>query len=220
MPFGRAVKEVGYFLHTRVTEATVRRWTEAAGAAYVAVQEHEVAQLACNAHQETEAAIPECRRGLCAVNRRRMGGSQDVGDGRWWKPIAAASKRQGRSEPSPMAPNGVRVWRTFTDRRRSGFSTSPHTGEHLAQMSQAVFGEGTSATETWFTRHLHQLKQAGPLSVLAEAHQLMATRTDLTELPEPVVYWEKREPHLQCPTVSVQFRKKIGIIFHSLCRWS
>ena len=45
MPFARAVKEVGYFRHTSVTEATVRRQTEAAGAAYVAVQEQEVERL-------------------------------------------------------------------------------------------------------------------------------------------------------------------------------
>jgi hypothetical protein len=45
MPFERAVKEVGYFLHTHVTERTVRRQTEAAGAAYGAVQTHEVERL-------------------------------------------------------------------------------------------------------------------------------------------------------------------------------
>jgi hypothetical protein len=45
MPFERAVKEVGYFLHTHVTESTVRRQTEVAGAAYVAVQTHEVERL-------------------------------------------------------------------------------------------------------------------------------------------------------------------------------
>jgi hypothetical protein len=45
MPFGRAVKEVGYFLHVTVTEPTVRRTTQAAGAAYVAVQTAEVEQL-------------------------------------------------------------------------------------------------------------------------------------------------------------------------------
>src|SRR5512139_3708275 len=45
MPFARAVKEMGYFRHTHVMEATVRRQTEAAGAAYVAVQEQAVARL-------------------------------------------------------------------------------------------------------------------------------------------------------------------------------
>ena len=45
MPFARAVKEVAYFRRTSVTEATVRRQTEAAGAAYVAVQQQAVERL-------------------------------------------------------------------------------------------------------------------------------------------------------------------------------
>jgi hypothetical protein len=45
MPFARAVKEMKYFWHVSVTEPTVRRTTEAAGAAYVAVQTAEVEQL-------------------------------------------------------------------------------------------------------------------------------------------------------------------------------
>lgn len=45
MPFGRAVKEASHFLHVSVTEAMVRRQSEAAGAAYVAVQMREVERL-------------------------------------------------------------------------------------------------------------------------------------------------------------------------------
>jgi hypothetical protein len=45
MPFARAVKEMKYFWRVSVTEPTVRRTTEAAGAAYVAVQTAEVEQL-------------------------------------------------------------------------------------------------------------------------------------------------------------------------------
>jgi hypothetical protein len=45
MPFGQAVKEAGHFLHVSVTEATVRRQSEAAGAAYVAVQTRAVERL-------------------------------------------------------------------------------------------------------------------------------------------------------------------------------
>jgi len=45
MPFKRAVKEMQYFWQVSVTEPTVRRTTEAAGAAYVAVQTAEVEQL-------------------------------------------------------------------------------------------------------------------------------------------------------------------------------
>jgi len=45
MPFGRAASEARHFLHVSVTEATVRRHSEAAGAAYVAVQTRAVEQL-------------------------------------------------------------------------------------------------------------------------------------------------------------------------------
>ena len=45
MPFGRAMKELRFFNHVHITEATVRRDTEAAGAAYVAVQTAEVERL-------------------------------------------------------------------------------------------------------------------------------------------------------------------------------
>jgi len=45
MPFARAGKELQYFWRVSVTAPTVRRTTEAAGAAYVAVQTAEVEQL-------------------------------------------------------------------------------------------------------------------------------------------------------------------------------
>lgn len=45
MPFESAVKELQYFWHVTVTEPTVRRHTEAAGAAYVQVQDDEVDRL-------------------------------------------------------------------------------------------------------------------------------------------------------------------------------
>ena len=45
MPFARAVKELRFFTHVTTTEPTVRRATEAAGAAYVAVQTEEVERL-------------------------------------------------------------------------------------------------------------------------------------------------------------------------------
>jgi hypothetical protein len=52
LPFGRAVTEAGHFLHVSLTEATVRRQSEAAGAAYVALQTRAVEQL------EKEASRP------------------------------------------------------------------------------------------------------------------------------------------------------------------
>jgi hypothetical protein len=46
LPFGAAATLLAYFTHTAVSEATVRRLTERAGAAYVAVQEARCACLA------------------------------------------------------------------------------------------------------------------------------------------------------------------------------
>ncbi len=45
MPFARALKELRFFNRVHVTEATVRRDTEAAGAAYVTVQTEEVERI-------------------------------------------------------------------------------------------------------------------------------------------------------------------------------
>jgi hypothetical protein len=45
MPFGRAVGELHHFRQTDVSKSTVRRLTEAAGAAYVSVQENEVVRI-------------------------------------------------------------------------------------------------------------------------------------------------------------------------------
>lgn len=45
MPFGRAAQELAHFRHTVVSRPTAERLTEAAGAAYVAVQTAEVARL-------------------------------------------------------------------------------------------------------------------------------------------------------------------------------
>jgi hypothetical protein len=45
MPFGRAVSELAHFRHSEVSKSTVRRLTEAAGAAYVCVQNEEVTRI-------------------------------------------------------------------------------------------------------------------------------------------------------------------------------
>jgi hypothetical protein len=75
----------------------------------------------------------------------------------------------------------------------------PHAGEYVSQIGQAVFGEGTPATQTWLTDQLHHLKHDGPTSVLAEAHQLSVAHPDLSELPKHLAYLEKREAQMQYP---------------------
>jgi hypothetical protein len=76
----------------------------------------------------------------------------------------------------------------------------PHAGEHLAQVGQAVWGEGTPAVQTWLTDQLHHLKHDGPVSVLAAVRQLESEHPDQPAIPEHLAYLEKREPHMQYPT--------------------
>ena len=57
MPFGQAVKETGHFLHITLSEATVRRQSEAVGAAYVAIQSAEVERLECGKNAEVVVGV-------------------------------------------------------------------------------------------------------------------------------------------------------------------
>jgi len=75
----------------------------------------------------------------------------------------------------------------------------PHSGEHVAQIGQVVFGEGTPVCQTWLAEQLHQLKHDGPTPVLAEASRLSEAHPDRAELSEPLAYLTKREPHMHYP---------------------
>ena len=59
MPFSQAVKEAGHYLHITLSEATVRRQSEAAGAAYVAIQTRAVETLECGKNGEVVAGVAQ-----------------------------------------------------------------------------------------------------------------------------------------------------------------
>jgi len=236
MPFERAVKEVGYFRHTHVTEATVRRQTEAAGAAYVVVQEQEVARLERDAPPAPqgpeqqflsvdgafvplvggewaevktlaigEVEPPKQVKDEAVIQTRSLSYFSRLTDATTFQRLALVeTHRRGVETAGAVGAvtDGAEWCQSFVDFHRSDavrILDFPHAGEHVAQIGQAVFGEGTAATEAWFTQQLHQLKHAGPTAVLAEVHQLLADHTDLTALPEPVAYLDKREAQMQYP---------------------
>lgn len=236
MPFACAVKEVGHFLHTHVSEATVRRQTEAAGAAYVAVQTREVERL----ERETppappgpaqqfvsvdgafvplvggewaevktlaigEVAPPRQVKGETVIQTQALSYFSRLTDATTFQRLALVeTHRRGVETAGAVGAvtDGAEWCQSFMDFHRPDavrILDFPHAGEHLAQVGQAIFGEGTAATETWFTQQLHQLKHAGPMAVLAELRQLLATHADLTELPEPIAYLDRREAQMQYP---------------------
>ena len=237
MPFARAVKEMGYFRHTHVAEATVRRQTEAVGAAYVAVQEQEVAQLERAtppapqgpeqqflsvdgafvplvggewAEVKTmvigEVEPPKQVKDELVIQTRALSYFSRLTDSTTFQRLALVeTHRRGVETAGAVSAvtDGAEWCQSFVDFHRSDavrILDFPHAGEHLAQIGQAVFGEGTPATETWFMQQLHRLKHDGPAAVLAEVRQLAQAHADCHEVIEPVAYLEKREAHMQYPT--------------------
>lgn len=76
----------------------------------------------------------------------------------------------------------------------------PHAAEHVSLVGQAAFGEGSPTAQTWLDQQLHELKHAGPASVLSELRGLVETHPDRPEMQEHLAYLEKREAHMQYPT--------------------
>ncbi len=76
----------------------------------------------------------------------------------------------------------------------------PHAGEHLNNIAQALWGEGSAPAQTWLAEQLHQLKHTGSNGVLSEVRRLVATRPDLPTLSKELAYLEKRAAHMDYPT--------------------
>jgi hypothetical protein len=75
----------------------------------------------------------------------------------------------------------------------------PHAGDHLSMVGQLVFGEGSSAAQDWLAAQMHQLKHAGPASVLTAVRQLAAAHSEQSELGRELAYLEKRGPLMAYP---------------------
>jgi hypothetical protein len=79
-----------------------------------------------------------------------------------------------------------------------------HAAERIAAVGQAVWGEGTEATQQWVAGQWHRLKQEGPADVLAELRSLREAHPGLSVVAENLAYLEKREAHRQYPTFRAQ----------------
>jgi hypothetical protein len=75
----------------------------------------------------------------------------------------------------------------------------PHAAEYLGKMGQAVYGEGTPASQAWLIPHLHRLKHDGPRDVLADLQALTRAHPDRPELADHLAYLQKREAQMQYP---------------------
>lgn len=79
-----------------------------------------------------------------------------------------------------------------------------HAAGHVAQVGNAVWGDGTATTTAWLSKQLHTLKHEGPTDVLSELRTLAQVHPGLPELVESLAYLEKREAQMQYPMCLAQ----------------
>lgn len=80
----------------------------------------------------------------------------------------------------------------------------PHAAEHISAIGEYLFGENTPESQQWLEKRLHQLKQEGPASLLAEFRQLAGQNPDAKEVSANLAYLEKRENQMQYPYFQAQ----------------
>jgi hypothetical protein len=76
-----------------------------------------------------------------------------------------------------------------------------HAAEHVAQIGQIAFGEGTPQAQQWLSQQLHRLKHERPTPVLQEVRGVVGIHADQPGLSEHLAYLEKREAHMRYPTL-------------------
>jgi len=75
----------------------------------------------------------------------------------------------------------------------------PHAAQRVAQVGQALWGEGTPQASQWIGERLHQLKHCGPTELLDELRQLQAQHPRLDLLTQNLTYLEKRVGQMNYP---------------------
>jgi len=79
-----------------------------------------------------------------------------------------------------------------------------HAAGYVAQVGNAVWGDGTATTKEWLSKQLHTLKHEGPAEVLSELRTLAQDHPELPVLTESLAYLEKREAQMQYPMCLAQ----------------
>jgi len=75
----------------------------------------------------------------------------------------------------------------------------PHAGEHIGQVGEFLYGEGTPRTHEWLKGQLHRLKHEGPDDLFTELYQLKTQHPDAQAICGNLAYLKKREQQIQYP---------------------
>jgi hypothetical protein len=75
----------------------------------------------------------------------------------------------------------------------------PHAGEHISQVGEFLYGEGTPRAQEWLKGQLHRLKHEGPEDLFTELHQLQDQHPDAQAVSGNLAYLKRREAQIQYP---------------------
>ncbi len=244
MPFGRAVKEVYYFHRVHLTEATVRRETEAAGAAYVAVQTEQVEHLERTTptppagptrqllsvdgafirlvHREwaevktvvigdIQPAVIDPKSGEPVVHSANLSYFSRLADAETFGRLALVETQRRGTETAQQVcavMDGAEWEQGFIDLHRRDavrILDFRHAGGYVVAVGEAVWGEGSEASQAWREKMLHELKHGSPVQVLDQLRELQrqtqAAGPDdgatLMTLETSLGYLNKRRAHIE-----------------------
>ena len=240
MPFREVVQELTFLKQVTTTEATIRRHTETAGAAYVALQTEEVEQVERTLPAVAEGAkrqlmstdgalVPLVQGEWAEVKTVAIGAIQPavIENGEavvhttelsYFSRLAEAetftrlatveTQRRGteRAETVCAVNDGAAWIQGFIDVQRQDavrILDFSHAAGYVAQVGQAVLGEGTAEFNAWLATTLHELKHDSPDPVMQTLRDMQRELEGGAASPEPldtvraaVQYLDKRRPQM------------------------
>jgi hypothetical protein len=241
MPFRSVVQELAYLKHVTRTEATVRRQTETAGAAYVAGQTEAVERI-----ERTLPAVPEggtrqlvsadgamvplvhgewaevktvvlgeiqppvLEHGEAVGHTTQLSYFSRLAEADTFSRLATVETHRRGTERVAIvcAVNDGAEWlQGFIDVQRHDAVRSldfSHAAGYVAQVGQAVLGEGSAEFKTWLATTWHELKHDSPGKVLKTLqnmqHELeggaVSTET-LDRVRTAINYLDKRSAQME-----------------------
>ena len=205
MPFARAATQLKRSTRVDLSEPTVRRQTQAAGAAYVALQtaqaEH-ILQQGPPAPAAPErlvlsadgAMVPLRRGEWSEVKTLVIGACSTDGevehlsyfsrltDAATFGAVAVVeTQRRGVAAAQEVAAvvDGAEWLQGFLDLHCPDavrILDFPHALEHMNQVGQAVFGAGTAEASAWLVTQRHALRHEGPAEVMSTLTALLLSQ--------------------------------------------
>ncbi len=240
MPFGSVVQELTFLKHVTTTEATIRRQTETAGAAYVALQAEEVErgertlptvpEGAQRQLMSTDGAMvplvhgewaevktvaigaiqpPVLENGEAVVHTTQLSYFSRLAEAETFTRLATVeTHRRGteRAETVCAVNDGAEWIQGFIDVQRHDavrILDFSHAAGYVAQVGQAVLGEGTAEFKAWLATTLHELKHDSPDKVLQTLRDMQheleggaASPETLDTVRAAVQYLDKRRSQM------------------------